>query len=230
MIKTPSPPFYVFSSRNKRGNRPHPKTFAKREAILMMYWEHRTMAQIAAELEISLDSVRDHIRRARASGDERAARTTGIKRLINAQVRRDAVVRLAAQGMAASEIAAHLNVTPRLVQRRAKEAGVVFGGVTVHRRTSPLIVQRFFQILQDTAKANWRRYVSDNPGKIALTVGEVCEAVSISRATLFKEVSAGRLKAKYLGRKLLIERREIEKWLAGLPTHGPRSVAARAVC
>ena len=115
-------PFYAFSSRNKRGNRPHPTVLQRREQILNMYWEHRTIEEIAVTLDIANDTVRGYIKRARRRGDKRAARRTGQKRIMQAEARRKQIVELAAYGYTPAEIAMHVNAHVRLVQMRLKEA------------------------------------------------------------------------------------------------------------
>lgn len=114
--------FYVLSSRNKKGNRPHPLIFARRESILDMYWEHRSVEEIAVELDISIDSVRRHIKRARRRGDIRAQRRIGLKRIMKAEARRRQIVELDKHGYSAMEIAGMVHCHVRLVQMRLKEA------------------------------------------------------------------------------------------------------------
>lgn len=116
-------PFHVFSSRNKKGNKPHPLIFARRESILNMFWEHRTIEEIACELKLAIDTVRDHIKRARKNGDRRAARKTGQKRIMQAEARRKQIIELAKYDYSPQEIAGMVNCHVRLVQMRLKEAG-----------------------------------------------------------------------------------------------------------
>ena len=121
------PAFYTLSSRNKRGNRPNPTVLRRRETILNMYWEHRTIEEIAATLDIATDTVRDYIKRARRRGDTRAARQTGVKRIMQAESRRKQIVELHSFGYSPAEIARHMNCHLRLVQMRLKEASEVGG-------------------------------------------------------------------------------------------------------
>lgn len=114
--------FYEFSSRNKRGNRPHPIVLRRREQILNMYWEHRTIDEIATTLDIAPDTVRDHIKRARRNDDDRAKRRMGIKRLVQAQARRKQIIELAGHGYTPREIAKQVNAHVRLIQMRLREA------------------------------------------------------------------------------------------------------------
>ena len=115
-------PFYTYSSRNKQGNRPNPIIIQRREQILNMYWEHRTLDEIAITLDIAIDTVRAHILRARRLGDERAKRRMGIKRIVQAQARRKQIIELSRHGYSPAQIAKQVNAHIRLVQMRLKEA------------------------------------------------------------------------------------------------------------
>ena len=121
-------PFYAYSSNNKRGNRPHPTVMQRREAALNMYWEHRTIEEISVSLDIAYETVRRYIRHARRMGDERVQRRTGIKRIMQAQARRNQIMKLAGHGYTPLEISKLVNCHVRLIQMRihqAKEASVV---------------------------------------------------------------------------------------------------------
>lgn len=113
--------FFVYSSRNKAGGRPHPIVDARRDMALTMYWQHRTIEEIAAELNVHIDTIRAYIRRARRQGDIRAMRRRGQKRSMMAQARAKRIVDLAATGLTANEIANRVNCHVRLVQIRLKE-------------------------------------------------------------------------------------------------------------
>lgn len=63
------------------------------------------------------------------------------------------------------------------------------------------------------------------PEPIADSVNMAAFRLGICRAQLYKEIQAGRLMVRKLGRRTLIERSEQSRWLAGLPLHVP----ARAV-
>ncbi|MEJ5081065.1 HTH domain-containing protein [Ochrobactrum sp. MYb379] len=114
--------FYLYSSRNKKGGKPHPVVFRRKDRVLTMWWEHRTAAEIAEELDISIDTVRGYIKTARKAGDPRATRTRATKRIMAAQTRRRNIVELNSRGLDVKEIAKALSVHPRLVQMRLKEA------------------------------------------------------------------------------------------------------------
>jgi len=116
-----SPSFYELSSRNKKGNRPHPTVLWRREQILNMYWEHRSIDEISVTLDIACDTVRDYIKRARKDGDDRASRNKGIKRIRQAQAKRKQIVQLAGFGFMPAEIAKQVNCHIRLIQLRLKE-------------------------------------------------------------------------------------------------------------
>lgn len=92
-----------------------------------MYWEHRTVEEIAVTLNIATDTVRDYIKRARRDGDERAIRRAGLKRIMQAEAKRRQIVELAGHGYTAAEIAQVVNSHIRLVQLRLKEARNVQG-------------------------------------------------------------------------------------------------------
>ncbi len=58
--------------------------------------------------------------------------------------------------------------------------------------------------------------VSTNTG--AMTVKQFLEWVHISRSTFYKEVRAGRIKLRKVGRRSLVAREDAEAWLSNLPT------------
>lgn len=118
----PSRPFYYYSSMNKKGWRPDPVVYQRKHRALTMYWEQRTVEEIAVTLDISTDTVRSYIRAARKKGDERAMRRTGQKRFVQASARRRQILELAGFGFTPSEIAERLHCHVRLVQIRLKEA------------------------------------------------------------------------------------------------------------
>jgi len=51
----------------------------------------------------------------------------------------------------------------------------------------------------------------------AFTIDEHCRRYRICRETAYREIRAGRLPARKLGRKTLILRADAESWAAGLP-------------
>ena len=53
--------------------------------------------------------------------------------------------------------------------------------------------------------------------KEAFTLSEFITRYSTSRATVYREMNAGRLKATKLGRRTLIAKAEAERWFADLP-------------
>lgn len=115
-------PFHTFSSRNKKGGKPHPIVFRRKDRALTMWWEYRTAAEIALELDISIETVRRYIKSARRMGDPRATRTRPAKRIMAAEARRRNIIELKTRGLDVKEIAKALSVHPRLVQMRLKEA------------------------------------------------------------------------------------------------------------
>jgi hypothetical protein len=61
--------------------------------------------------------------------------------------------------------------------------------------------------------------------KLAYSLDEFAEAVSLSKAQLRKHIDAGDLVPSYSGSKPLITRAEGERWLATLPAE-PKAVAS----
>ena len=114
--------FHLYSSRNKKGGKPHPVVFRRRDRILTLWWQHRTQEEIATELGIDITTVRRHIARAKRLGDPRAMAKRTDHRRMAAAVRRRTIVDLAQRGMSVAEIAAVLRCHVRLVQMRIREA------------------------------------------------------------------------------------------------------------
>jgi len=52
---------------------------------------------------------------------------------------------------------------------------------------------------------------------LAIGVSEACTVVGCSRAKLYREVRAGRLRARKLGRRTLLLSEDLERWLRALP-------------
>jgi excisionase family DNA binding protein len=63
------------------------------------------------------------------------------------------------------------------------------------------------------------------PEPIADPVSVAAHRLGIGRANLYKEIAAGRLRVRKLGRRTLIERSEQERWLAALPHLEPSKAA-----
>jgi excisionase family DNA binding protein len=51
----------------------------------------------------------------------------------------------------------------------------------------------------------------------AYRVGEACRVLSISKSQLYRELAAGRLRAKKAGAITLIPTKAVDAWLEGLP-------------
>lgn len=120
-MKAKTHAFYKYSSRNRSGGT-HPVVFRRREKALDMWWSGSTREEIAMSLDISPDTVRHYIRYARTRGDIRATAERMSKRRVMAEVRRMHILEMARQKLTCQEIAKRLNVHPRLVQMRLKEA------------------------------------------------------------------------------------------------------------
>ncbi len=53
----------------------------------------------------------------------------------------------------------------------------------------------------------------NNAGKLAYSINEFCEAVSIGRNKTYLEIKEGRLKTVKIGRRTVIRRDDAEAWL-----------------
>lgn len=61
--------------------------------------------------------------------------------------------------------------------------------------------------------------------RIAFDIVEAARAARLSRATIFAELNAGRLKARKYGRRTVILRDDLMAWLNSLPTRETRLAA-----
>ncbi|WAJ27373.1 helix-turn-helix domain-containing protein [Antarcticirhabdus aurantiaca] len=59
----------------------------------------------------------------------------------------------------------------------------------------------------------------------ALSVDEFCAWASIGRAKFYREVSAGRLSVRKIGRKTVVLMTDAQEWLAALPVLGSAEAA-----
>lgn len=55
--------------------------------------------------------------------------------------------------------------------------------------------------------------MTDNIERLVYTPVEAAAAAGVSRNKIYEEVNAGRLPAKRVGRKILIRKSALEKWL-----------------
>ena len=62
-----------------------------------------------------------------------------------------------------------------------------------------------------------------------LTIGDVCARCRISRATVYRLLSSGALKARKVGTRVLIAASDLEEWEQRLPTAAFRPPPVRAV-
>lgn len=60
--------------------------------------------------------------------------------------------------------------------------------------------------------------LSEGIEHLTYSIDEAAEAAGISRTKLFAEIRDGHIVARKLGRRTLIERTELDRWLAALPT------------
>ena len=56
-----------------------------------------------------------------------------------------------------------------------------------------------------------------NSKLLAVGISDACRMISLARSTLYREISAGRLKAHKAGRRTLFSVDELMRWLASLP-------------
>jgi DNA invertase Pin-like site-specific DNA recombinase len=116
-------PFYRLSSYNRTGGMTHPVVLRRMNQIMDRWAAFIPIDEIAGELEISVDTVRRYIRRARKRGDLRAERPLGVdRRTLKADVRRKQIGLLIVAGFSKQEIAKRLGCSFSLVQTRLKEA------------------------------------------------------------------------------------------------------------
>jgi DNA-binding NarL/FixJ family response regulator len=64
--------FWRFSSKTNQGHKQPPLTQVRRAIILNLWVDGMTMDDIAFRVKLDVDTVRNHIRRARKAGDVRA--------------------------------------------------------------------------------------------------------------------------------------------------------------
>lgn len=59
-----------------------------------------------------------------------------------------------------------------------------------------------------------------NPGpidRLAYSISEASEAVGLSKDKIRDEIRSGRLRARKCGRRTILTREDMSRWLAGLP-------------
>lgn len=59
----------------------------------------------------------------------------------------------------------------------------------------------------------------------AYTIADACAVVGLGRTFIFEEIRSGRLKAKKAGRRTIILRDELRRWLETLPDNDSHSVS-----
>lgn len=117
-------PFYRLSSFNRAGGRMHPVVSRRLNQVLDMWSAMMTVDDIAKALDISSDTVRDYVKRAKRRGDPRAIRPHGVdRRVLKATVRKQQIRLLAKAGYSKKDIAKRLECNVRLVQMRLKDDG-----------------------------------------------------------------------------------------------------------
>lgn len=56
-----------------------------------------------------------------------------------------------------------------------------------------------------------------------LTINEACETLKIGRTKLYALIACGQIQARKIGRKTLVERSEIERWISTLPSYSSKN-------
>ena len=116
--------FFRLSSFNRTGGKTHPVVSRRMNKVMDMCAAMMTVEDIAKALEISSDTVRDYVARAKRRGDPRAIRPHGVdRRVLKASVRRQQMRLLAKAGYSKKDIAKRLDCNVRLVQMRLKDDG-----------------------------------------------------------------------------------------------------------
>lgn len=62
--------------------------------------------------------------------------------------------------------------------------------------------------------------------KLTFSIPEAVAASGVSRSLIYVEIAAGRLRARKLGRRTIILREDLERYLKGLPAAGGAARAA----
>lgn len=62
-----------------------------------------------------------------------------------------------------------------------------------------------------------------NETRVAVTVAEAAKAATVSRSTIYAELAAGRIKARKLGRRTLVEVASLRDWVSALPAYEPKA-------
>lgn len=115
-------PFYRLSSYNRVGGRTHPIVSRRMNQVMDMWASLMSKAEIATELSIDVDTVRNYVRRARRRGDPRANRPDASNKIIlKARVRKLQMKILDKAGFTKHEIASRIGVDVRLVEMRLRE-------------------------------------------------------------------------------------------------------------
>ncbi len=60
---------------------------------------------------------------------------------------------------------------------------------------------------------------------MAYTIAEACAAAGIGRSSLYKAIRAGELRAIKCGRRTLVLRNDLYRWLGGMPPIPPKQSA-----
>ena len=60
-----------------------------------------------------------------------------------------------------------------------------------------------------------------SPG-LLISIREACKLLGIGRSNVYAELQKGRLNAKKLGRRTLIDLRDVQKWIEGLGQYPKR--------
>jgi excisionase family DNA binding protein len=60
----------------------------------------------------------------------------------------------------------------------------------------------------------------------SLTIDELSKREGVSRTYIYREINAGRLKARKRGRRTIILREDVRAWLKALPEYQPAAPSA----
>ena len=67
---------------------------------------------------------------------------------------------------------------------------------------------------------NFERQLSGREGRLAFSINEVCVVTNLGRDTIYRAINRGRLVARKVGKRTIINRRDLERFLRSLPQAG----------
>lgn len=63
--------------------------------------------------------------------------------------------------------------------------------------------------------------IEQTAGGNSLTIDDLCKRENVSRTYVYREINAGRLKARKRGRRTVFLREDVRAWLKALPEYQP---------